>query len=549
MIELDDLPREYSRALRGDLTGLMSLTPLLKRDERPESRAWVQLTSSMLSLFTPHTGMAVDDIKWIADTGSAEARRLGDLLCRYQELRCVLWFDREELGGWRDVHRRIHSASGGSRVELGLVAVDCWMALLDGQADRTAKWANALSSQAAKQGDAASVLESMVLRSLSALALGKLDEALQTARQGSRMASTEELILHEYLVNIVLARVRRYTGKPHLSQRILDALARVTPRPWLGWITWELLFASSYDRAAELLEAYEMDHAAPAFPSQQALRMFRSAQEGDHRAFEETVGFFEQSTSLWKGMADEALVVAAALSPARAVGAPVAEWRKGLTDVVPGVLRGLTTPRIALDGTEQSALVVFTDGRQCCRMLSRGIGLLPDEARAQLVTSSLSMYRVYTALAILALVGPEGLEERDLFQAVYGFPYEPTTHSAVLRTLLYRMRSETAETALIERIDDRLVLRPLGVFLVPDPRATADLEDLILQTLAHFGGKASAKQTASALNVPIRTVQAAFKRLIGDGACEVERTGRNIEYSLEDTTFYQPTLKRLKPRI
>ena len=41
--------------------------------------------------------------------------------------------------------------------------------------------------------------------------------------------------------------------------------------------------------------------------------------------------------------------------------------------------------------------------------------------------------------------------------------------------------------------------------------------------------------------MPLRTVQATLRQLANEGVCRVERSGRNVEYVVEDTTFREPT--------
>ena len=48
------------------------------------------------------------------------------------------------------------------------------------------------------------------------------------------MAQSEALSQHEYLANVTLARVRRYSGRPHLALHILAALRRVAPAKLVG---------------------------------------------------------------------------------------------------------------------------------------------------------------------------------------------------------------------------------------------------------------------------------------------------------------------------
>jgi DNA-binding transcriptional ArsR family regulator len=88
-------------------------------------------------------------------------------------------------------------------------------------------------------------------------------------------------------------------------------------------------------------------------------------------------------------------------------------------------------------------------------------------------------------------------------------------------------------------------LRLAAPIAIPDPTTATDLRELVLRFLAENGGRASARDVAEALGVPLRTVQDALGQLVGDESCRRERSGRTHEYALEDTTFFAPTITRL----
>ena len=87
------------------------------------------------------------------------------------------------------------------------------------------------------------VVEVTALRALVLASLAKTGDALTFARRASLMARTEAEPDAELLANIVLARMRRHVGKPHLAVRILDALARLVPHAPRAWLEWERLLA------------------------------------------------------------------------------------------------------------------------------------------------------------------------------------------------------------------------------------------------------------------------------------------------------------------
>ena len=101
-------------------------------------------------------------------------------------------------------------------------------------------------------------------------------------------------------------------------------------------------------------------------------------------------------------------------------------------------------------------------------------------------------------------------------------------------------RTLLADVAEVVRSEGFITLNVHQPFTVPDPRCSRPLEDRLLETLA-TSRDATAKGTAAALGVPLRTVQGALKELVAEGACLAERKGRAVAYRVEDTTFASPT--------
>ncbi|MEO7669052.1 MAG: hypothetical protein ABIW57_06920, partial [Polyangia bacterium] len=133
------------------------------------------------------------------------------------------------------------SAGDGSLRDVALWSAQLWQKLLAGETAGQEIEAKALFDEASRQRAAPQVIESTVLRALLALSAGLTDDAVDMARRASRMAQSESLPQLEYLANVTLARVRRYSGRPHLALHILAALSRVAPSAWQGWIGWEML--------------------------------------------------------------------------------------------------------------------------------------------------------------------------------------------------------------------------------------------------------------------------------------------------------------------
>jgi len=199
------------------------------------------------------------------------------------------------------------------------------------------------------------------------------------------------------------------------------------------------------------------------------------------------------------------------------------------------------------EGGTRGTWVSVSPGRPARRILGTGIGLLTD---AVVIRSSRRGTRTEGSLARLALE-PDGMEERAFFEAVYGFPFAAGEHEEVLRGLLHRMRGAVGDAAEITRKPNSssgevLRLVPRRTLVVEDPRCQEPLADRVLDRLAASNGRATAKELTAALRVPLRTVQRSLGQLVDDGACHAEPDGRRTEYVVEDTTFSEPSLHRLR---
>jgi hypothetical protein len=156
--------------------------------------------------------------------------------------------------------------------------------------------------------------------------------------------------------------------------------------------------------------------------------------------------------------------------------------------------------------------------------------------------------RTEATIALLALAGDEGLDEDDLFRRIYGFEYKPELHRMVRNMLLHRARGRLEGLATLERSGSLVRLLPERAFLVPDPRCSPPPEDAVLLAIARWG-RVSPKDTANRLGIPLRTAQAILRRLADEGVFRVENDGRAVFYTLEDTTFREPTWLHRQPDL
>lgn len=461
-----------------------------------------------------------DDVPTVAEVdalakGDRGARSLAAIAAGRMARAALLDLDGAGLAVWTDVLESLD-------VEVAtapLASARGWGAALvgDGEGVRTA--AEILRVEASTRGWPSEVIEAAVLKAVGASIAGDLDEAVQLARRASRMSRTESLPQEEYLANVVLARLRRLSGKPHLSARILSALLRVATRPWHRWMKWELMLAG--------MEPDEPSEGAAAL-----LRALRCARAGDSTAMRTELEIARTEVAGFHSLAEDVSTLEELISSTGAHGPDVAAFARGDGDAVP---RGLAA--LGVIGGEAEAAWVLADPKDARRVLSPGHALAIDHT--QLPTSKQRQARTETTIATLLLAGAEGADEAAFFERIYGFAFLER-HRNVRDVLYHRVRDRLGELATLERNEGRIRLVPTRPIAVPDPRCSPPPEHSLLLVLASKGF-ASARQAADALGIPVRTVQDALKRLAADGACRPVKKGRKLEYHLEDTTFLEPT--------
>ncbi len=458
--------------------------------------------------------LGTDDLPSVAEVdalaqGDYEARSLAAIAAGRIARASLLNLDGSGLAIWIDVLETLDVDVGTAP----LASARGWAAALVGDGDAVRDAAETLRQEASTRGWPSEVIEASVLKSIGASIAGDFDEAVQLARRASRMSRTESLPQEEYLANVVLARFRRMSGKPHLSARILSALLRVATPPWHRWMKWELLLAGM----------------SPDVPSPGAAALMTAiaharAGESDamHAQFElaheEVAGFHSLAEDL---TTFETLIVGTESS-----------FATGGEPVIP---RGLAA--LGVMGADEEAAWVLADSQGARRVLQPGRNLHGD--RHRLSATKQRQARTETAIASLLLAGPTGSKEEVFFERIYGFAFEER-HRNVRDVLYHRVRDRIGDLATLERIDGMVRLVATQPIAVPDPRCSPPAEHSLLLVLASRGF-ASPRQAADALGIPMRTVQDALKRLAADGACRPVKKGRKLEYHLEDTTFLEPT--------
>jgi tetratricopeptide (TPR) repeat protein len=531
----------FGAAMTGDFSWVPGVLepPFAPRTE--EEHAWQLALLALLWRGAPERGRlpSPEELE-VFVRASPDARAAAERACVVLTRACVVAFDRVGLARVQAVHARIGTGDETSTVsqELG-GAFECWLAF---DLERAALRARAVERHAGRLGLASAVIEAAALAALAELDRGRVDEATQTARRAARMARTEGLVQEEYFAYLVLARIRRRAGRWHHALRILESLRKVVPPMWRGWLGWELVLAGGTD-PEPMPVAHQVpfvrDFAGWAFAALMSAR--RAGLAGQGAPFRETMALLRRELADLPTLRDELVLVEALADPERAAAeAPVEArpWLEGREDAVPAAARGLASVPRPGDDVGRAYVVVF-EGRPARRVLAVGAPLATSHQLAGRLETK-GPGRTEVAISALALAGPGGRANADLFRDVYGFGYTITLHQGVLDVLVHRVRKAVEGLAVVEREDERVSMRPLVPFAVPDPRSEEAVDARVLRVLARTG-RGTAREAAEELGIPLRTVQAALRDLVMDGACSREGKGRGVVYRVEDTTFGEPT--------
>jgi hypothetical protein len=541
----------FERAERADLRGLETSLSELSGSVAPNHLAWRLALRAIQWSFAPRGAAptAAEAAKLVHESGASEPLLRA---CAVMERIAFSTLDASALAAWLEVHAAVAQGSGDFDIDLAVARL--WHDLLAGDDDAVGSAARALLDKVGETPSTSSAIEATVTAALAALSRGSIDESVELARRASRMAQAESLPHQEYLANLVLARVRRYSGRPHLALHILAALDRVAPAYWSGWIGWETLLAGGIRPESSGLD----------FPSARAERALRGllevARRGELPSFQEARARLDGAARVWPALQAEAAALIVALNPLEAeVPASMQSWCSGETPIIPFGLYGVSiSPSADPEVETATAYVLGTPGNRGRRFLLPGLALIPD-ARVLTRDPARTAGRTETGLAALALAGEPG-ETRDMFfRRVYGFKFVAYRHRAVLDTLCHRMRSLLGEAGEIRREEvesttdaeaasesggassSAISLTLRQAIVVPDMRCLLPTADRVLRALA-LVGPTSASAAAESLRMPLRTIQAVLQQLVADGACTIERDGRRVAYRVQDTTFTEVTV-------
>ncbi|MEM9190383.1 MAG: winged helix-turn-helix domain-containing protein, partial [Myxococcota bacterium] len=356
---------------------------------------------------------------------------------------------------------------------------------------------------------------------------GDVDQATKLARRASRMARTEGILEREYFANVTLARVRRYSFHPFLSALIISALRQVVAPRWRGLVEWEAFFSGLEPQLDEIVAGAPVGRALRALPA-----ILSAGQAGDRAPFDRAVAEAREALGGWMlGLRDLELLLDC-LDPRRIPGLGAA-WCSG----------AVARPPFRLRATEDAAWTLVVPGRGARRIHDAGVRLLDGDYTVLDPSLWNKRRRVSQLVTTVALAGDRGIADEEVFEQIWGFPFVPIKHQAVLRQVVFRARQTLKGAAELDRVDGRLRIVPERVFAVVEPAAGPDLRERVLMALAERD--ASAEETAQRLKVSKRAVQMVLRELVDEGACESMKEGRAVRYGVEDTTFQAPTLDRL----
>lgn len=334
--------------------------------------------------------------------------------------------------------------------------------------------------------DAEGRVEAMTLRALAAGESGEVDSALTLARQGFRMARAEELGPLEMLAALVLARARRVAGQAPLSLQIATTVLTKAPPHWAQWSRWEQRLAqgNTDEHVQHVLLGKSLPPDVP--PRVRAdLQLLAELVRGEHA------------------------------------------WNRGETHDAPGGLGPI------LSGGEDVRGFVRLDSGQLRRVPASWV-------RVHSVSSlpSPSQARVDGLLCAIAEAGGAPIDEDLVFERAYGFANPDGRYDGTLNVAVHRARDRLGAHGVLERAEGRLALKT--DVAIPDPRTRLPPDAALLKQLA-TAGASSARELATELDVPLRSVQRMLKSMAQAGACRSRGRGKATSYVMEDTTFSEPT--------
>lgn len=537
--------RAYEQALGGDFARAADLAAALGKHRSPLLRAWSLVLRGQHWHGEPEVGElpSLADCEAFVDCDEA-VRAIAVVASAQAVKRAVIAHDLAELRRWTSLQDRLVDAVQDPRACVWADLCQAWLALAEGRAQEADTLAERSAEVATHNTIADALIEATVVRAHALAALGSLAEATSSARSATRMARTEDFPQSQYLAGLALARVRRLNGMAHLATRILRPMLSVLPVHWHSWLVWEALMAG----ATGLVKPISLTTAND--PTGE-VRLFRAAigaaQDGDLDTLCASFTDLQESPQLWHLRSRDVRLAYGVLNPVVAPDArdeTLVAWLNGAVASPPNEIKGFCIG-VAPDEGEPSpaAFVVAGPTGDHGFVTPRRIACMSEPLFAQYAHIEQikgKFERTVTAIAAIALAGPAGIESDALFQSVYGFSYNSELHRTPLNTLRHRAKQTVSPHGMLTFEDGRHTLTFNEIVVIPDPRCGQSLEESALRVFARLGA-AGAKDAAERLGVPLRTLQKSLKVLVEDGALNIDRKGREVRYSVEDTTFSEPT--------
>lgn len=352
-------------------------------------------------------------------------------------------------------------------------------------------------------------------------------EAVRLARTAVRMARSDGFLFDEYFASLALARVRRFVGHPHLAERILQGLGQVLPSPWQSWCSFEKFMSGG---RVSLSGDWPFAQAISEVMNAVDFGNTQNARQAAERLV--VPKMFQHEVDL--------LLVALGLFDPRESTVAIEPWCAGHSCPPPAPIAGFCAPQVLGQDHRSNVIVLLRADHPPRRLLADGIKLFGLDANM-----SLSAERDRTTRALLEVAASGGIQRAELFRKVYGFDYRSTAHSGTLRVLLHRVRKFHPALSLVESAKSTLRIEISEPCVLPDPEHQLALDQIVLHHLARSDQPQRAAEIARALQISVRAVRNALTALGEEGLCEVERSGREVRYAVEDTTFHRPTLERM----
>ncbi|MCA9581753.1 MAG: winged helix-turn-helix domain-containing protein [Myxococcales bacterium] len=395
--------------------------------------------------------------------------------------------------------------------------------------------------------DGPAVILATVLLSLSALDRGDSVAATAAARRAARMARTESFPQYEYVAGLALARVRRAVGRPYPASTILRSLSGFASAGWKPWVATELAWAGAPESSLEVLGGLpgRLGETPGASAARGLVALTMAVRSGDVEAYRQAEAESRRLEPRTPMFSKDLEVVLAALDPDR----PVAElrpkrWRRwflGEDAPTPDPLHGFVLLGATDDTTARAAACLVVGPGPVRRVLRVATPLVRSLGWGELVPSARPRQKQDLLLALLATAGPAGMTDGQLHRAMSGTAFDEPFDQNALEVLVHRARKDLPSFASITRRDGAFVLACEKPAHIDDPRCAQSIHDALLRIIGVRGG-ATTKELADELGVAMRTVQAAIRDLVDEGAFVVGKEGRQRRYEIIDTTFREPTL-------